>query len=64
MNAAEDLSIAFHTMSDNPAVAVWTDRSQRMDRAFEAIKCVMLPVYDYLESFVVFIFTNFTCTHT
>jgi hypothetical protein len=64
MNAAEDLSVGFHTVPENPAIAVRTDRSQRMDRAFEAIKCVMLSVYNDLERLVVFIFTNFACTHT
>jgi hypothetical protein len=64
MNAAEDLSIGFHTVSHDPAVTVGADRSQRVDRAFEAIKCVMLAGYDHLKCLVVFIFTNFACSHT
>jgi hypothetical protein len=64
MNAAEDLSVRFHTVPDNLAVAMRTDRRQRVNRAFEAIKRVMLSVYDYFERFVIFILANFACTHT
>jgi hypothetical protein len=64
MNAAEDLSISFHTMPHDPAVAVWADRRQRVDRAFEAIECVMLSGYDHFECFVIFILANFACGHT
>ena len=64
MNAAEDLSIRFHAMPHDPAVAVWADRRQRVDRAFEAIECVMLSGYDHFERFVIFILANFACSHT
>ena len=64
MNAAEDLSIGFHTMPHDPAIAVWADRRQRVDRAFEAIECVMLSGYDHFERFVIFILANFACSHT
>jgi ADP-dependent phosphofructokinase/glucokinase len=64
MNAAEDLSICFHAMPHDPAIAVWADWRQRVDRAFEAIECVMLSGYDHFERFVIFIFANFACSHT
>jgi hypothetical protein len=64
MNAAEDLSICLHAMSHDPAIAVWADWRQRVDRAFEAIECVMLSGYDHLERFVIFILANFACSHT
>ncbi len=64
MNATEDLSIGFHTMPDDSAVAVRTDRCQRVDRAFEAVECVMLSGYDHFKRFVIFIFANFACSHT
>jgi hypothetical protein len=64
MNAAEDLSVSFHTVPDNPAVAVRTDRRQRMDRAFEAIERVMLASYDDFKRLIVFILANFACSHT
>ena len=64
MNAAIDLSIGFHTMPHNPAIAVRADWRQRMDRAFETIEYVMLSGYDHLERFVIFILANFACSHT
>jgi hypothetical protein len=51
-------------MPDDPAVAVWADRRQRMDRAFKAIECVMLSGYDHFKRLVIFIFANFACSHT
>jgi hypothetical protein len=64
MNAAEDLSIGFHAMPHDPAVAVWADWRQRVDRAFEAIERVMLSGYDHFKRFVIFIFANLACSHT
>jgi hypothetical protein len=64
MNATEDLSIGFHTMPDDAAIAVRTDRRQRVNRAFEAIECVMLSGYDHFKRLVIFIFANFACSHT
>lgn len=64
MNAAIDMSIGFNAMPDDPALAVWADRRKGVDRAFEAIKCVMLSRYDHLKRLVIFIFTNFACSHT
>jgi hypothetical protein len=64
MNATIDLSIGFYTVPDDPAIAVWADWGQRVDRAFEAIECVMLSGYDHLKRLVIFIFANFACSHT
>ena len=64
MDAAEDFSSLLHTVTDDPALAVRTDRRQRMDRALEAIEGVMLPADDYFERLVIFVFTNFTSSHT
>jgi hypothetical protein len=64
MNAAEDLSVGFHAVSDNSAVAVRTDRRQRVDCAFEAIEGVMLSGYDHFKRLVIFILANFACSHT
>ena len=63
MDTAEDLSVGFHTVPDNSAVAVWADRRQRMDRAFEAIECVMLSGYYHFKRLVIFILANFACSH-
>ena len=64
VNAAVDLPIGFHAVPDDPTVAVWADRRQRMDRAFEAIECVMLSGYDHFKRLVIFILANFACSHT
>ncbi len=64
MDAAEDLSIGFYAVSDHPAVAVRANRRQRMDRALEAIEGVVFAANDHFKCFVVFIFANFTCSHT
>jgi hypothetical protein len=64
MDAAEDLSVSFHTVADDSAVAVRTDRRQRVDRAFEAIERVMLSGYDHFKRLVIFILANFACSHT
>jgi len=64
VDAAEDLSVGFHAVPDDPAVAVWADRRQRVDRAFEAIECVMLSGYDHFKRLVIFIFANFACSQS
>jgi hypothetical protein len=64
MNAAIDLPIGFHTVPHDPAVAVRADRRQRVDRAFEAIECVMFSGYDHFKRLVIFILANFACSHT
>jgi hypothetical protein len=64
MNATEDLSIGFHTVPDDSAATMRTDRRQSVDRAFEAIECVMLSGYYHFERLVIFILANFACSHT
>jgi hypothetical protein len=51
-------------MTDDPAVAVRADRRQGVDRAFEAIECVMLSGYDHFKRLVIFILANFAFSHT
>ena len=63
MDAAEDLSIGFHAMTNHPAIAVWANGRQRVDRAFETIECVMLSGYDHFKRLVILIFANFACSH-
>ena len=64
MNATIDLPIRFHTVPHDPAVAVRADRRQRVDRAFEAIECMMFSGYDHFKRLVIFILANFACSHT
>jgi hypothetical protein len=64
MDATEDLSVGFHTVTNHPALAVRANRCERVDCALEAIEGVMLTGNDYFKRFVIFIFANFACSHT
>ena len=64
MDATEDLSVGFYAVTDDPTVAVRANRRERMDRALKAIEGVVCAGNDYLERLVIFIFTNFACSHT
>jgi len=59
MNAAEDLSVGFNAVPDNPAVTVRTNRRQRVDRALEAVERVVLSANDNFKRLVIFVFANF-----
>jgi hypothetical protein len=50
--------------ADDPAVAMRTDRCQRVDRALGAIEGVMLPANDDFKRLVIFVLTNFACSHS
>ena len=64
MNAAEDFAVGFHTVSKDATIAVRADRCQRVDRALETVEGVVLAGYDHFKRLVIFIFTNFACSHT
>lgn len=64
MDAAEDLAARFNAVPDDPAVTMRANRRQRVDRALEAVEGVVLSANDYFKRLVVFIFTNFACSHT
>ncbi len=64
MDAAENLSVRFDAVSDDPAVAVRANRRQRVDCALEAIKGVVLVGNDHFNRLVIFIFANFAFSHT
>ena len=64
MDAAENLAALLHPVPDDPAMAMRTDRRERVDRALETVEGVMLSGYDHFEGLVVFVFANFTCSHT
>ena len=64
MDAAEDFASLLHAVTDDPALAVRANRRQRVDRALEAIEGVVLAGNNHLKGLVIFIFTNFTCSHT
>ena len=64
VDAAENVSVCFDAVSYNPATAMGAHRCQRVNRALEAVKRVVFPRNDYVESFVIFVFTNFASSHT
>jgi len=64
MDATKDFASLLHAVPNDPAVAVRANWCQRMDRALEAVKDVMLAGDDHLKRLVIFIFANFACSHT
>jgi hypothetical protein len=64
MDATEDFSVSFHTVTDHPAVTVRANWRQRVDSALEAIKRVALSGNDHLKRLVIVIFANFAFSHT
>ena len=64
VDAAENLSVGFNTVSHNPAVALRANRRQRVDRALEAVERVVLPANDHFKRLVIFVFANFAYSHT
>jgi hypothetical protein len=64
VDATEDLSVRFDTVTDDPAVAVRANRRQRVDCALEAIEGVTLSAHDDFKRLVIFVLANFACRHT
>jgi hypothetical protein len=63
MDAAEDFSVSFNAVPDNPTVAMGANRRECVDRALEAIEGVMFAANDYFKRLVIFILANFACSH-
>jgi hypothetical protein len=64
MDATEDFASLLHAVPNDTASAVRTNRRQRVDRALEAIERVVFSGDDYVKRLVIFIFANFTFSHT
>jgi hypothetical protein len=64
MDTTEDLAVRFNAVTDNAAIAVWTNRRQRVDRALEAVEDVTLSTHDYFKRLVILVFANFAFRHT
>jgi hypothetical protein len=64
VDAAENLSIDFHAVPDDSAVAMRANRRQRVDSALEAVEGVVFSGNNYFKRLVIFIFTNFAGSHT
>ncbi len=63
MGAAEKTTANLHSMSDYPALAVFTDGRNCLDRALEAIECMPRAGGDQFKRLVVFVATNFAFRH-
>lgn len=64
VDTTEDLSVSFDAVADDTAIAMWTNRRERVDRTLEAIKSVTLSIHDDLERLIIFILANFAFSHT
>jgi hypothetical protein len=63
IGATEELAATFHTVSDHLASAMLANRSQLMDRAFEAVKYVPVTRCDYFKAQGIVVATNFAYCH-
>ena len=63
MDAAEDLSVSFNAVPDNPAIAMRASRRQSVDGALETVEGVVLPADDHFKRLVIFVVANFECSH-
>jgi MFS transporter, putative metabolite transport protein len=57
----ENFSVRFDGVADDTAVAVGTNRRQRVDCALEAIEGVTLSAHDHFKRLVIFVLANFAC---
>ncbi|MBA2241278.1 MAG: hypothetical protein H0W04_00080 [Chthoniobacterales bacterium] len=55
VDAAEDLPFFFDAVADDPAAAMRTRRSQRVNRLLEAIEYMCSALQPHLEAFVVIV---------
>lgn len=63
MRATEEPSADLDAMPNDPALAMFTDRRQGLNRAFKTVKGVAHAGRYQFEGFVVFIAANFTLRH-
>lgn len=61
--AAEHLPSRFHTVPDDPAVAMRASGGQRMDRALKAVEHMGPPGHHHLKRLVVVIAADFASCH-
>jgi hypothetical protein len=64
VDAAENLSVSFNAVPNNPAIAMCANRRQRVDGALETVEGVVLPADDHFKHPVIFVVANLTCNHT
>src|SRR5262245_61060219 len=59
IRAAEEPAFRFDAVTDDPAAAMFTFRGERMNRAFETVKVMRLPVRPDFHELVVVVAANF-----
>ena len=64
MDTTEDVAVRFNAVTDNAAIAVWTNRRQCVDCALEAVEDVTLSSHNYFKRLVILGFANFAFRHT
>jgi len=64
MDTTEDVAVRFNAVTYNAAIAVRTNRRQRVDCALEAVEDVPLSSHDYFKRLVILVFANFAFRHT
>jgi len=64
VDTTEDFSVRFYAVADDAAIAVWANRRECVDRAFEAIEGVALSANDDFKRLIIFVLANFACRHT
>jgi hypothetical protein len=63
VGATEEYAVHLHAMTDDPAAAMSTGRSQGMNRAFEAIEDMYFSLFAHFETFIVFVATDLARSH-
>jgi hypothetical protein len=63
VDAAKDLALFFHPMSNDPASTMRTVRSECLNRAFETVENVPFVPDDYFEGLIVVISADFAGRH-
>ena len=63
MGATVEAAVDFGSVADHFAGAMFTDRREQMNGAFEAIEHVSVPGGDNFECFVVVVAAYFTDSH-
>src|SRR5688500_305084 len=63
MCTGDEFAIGFHAVANDLAMAVAAFRSERVNRALEAVEGVGCVVLDYLERLVIVVPADFTSRH-
>jgi len=63
MDTTENLSVLLDSVANNSATTMWTGRSHNLNRTFEAIEDVAIPVRKHFEALVVIVSAKFTFSH-